>query len=41
MGFKPKIPASELLKTVHAVDGTATVTGLNHISDANLTVTSS
>jgi hypothetical protein len=27
MGFEPKITASERAKTIHAVDGSATVTG--------------
>jgi hypothetical protein len=27
MGFEPKIPASELAKTVHALDRAATVAG--------------
>jgi hypothetical protein len=30
VGFEPTIPASERAKTVHALDGAATMTGIVH-----------
>jgi hypothetical protein len=31
VGFEPTIPASELAKVVHTLDGSATVTGLINV----------
>jgi hypothetical protein len=32
VGFEPTIPASERMKTVHALDRSVTVTGNDHIT---------
>jgi hypothetical protein len=38
VGFEPKIPASDRAKTVHALDRSATVTGLSHKPVNSITI---